>query len=250
MARSARKPAREALSRERIEEAALDLIERDGLDGFSTRKLAAVLGCEAMSIYHYFPSKAHLTDALVDRFVAEVGLPPAELSPVERMRRLAFDYRAAGLRHPNFYKLIALHRLNTAAGIRWIDGVLGIFRSAGLDTETTARLFRVVGYYLGGAVLDETSGYAKGPSAVEPLSPEEIRRSFPEVEAVNPFFRPDQHAETFRVGLEILLDGVARDIAAAGKAAAAKRRKKADGRAKRPVRPGGRGAPSSRSSSR
>lgn len=247
MARSARKAA---LSRERIEEAALALIERDGLEGFSTRKLATALGCEAMSIYHYFPSKAHLMDALVDRFVGEVGLPPAELPPVERMRRLAFDYRAAGLRHPNFYKLVALHRLNTAAGICWIDGVLAIFRGAGLDTETTARLFRVVGYYIGGAVLDETSGYAKGPSAAEPLSAEEVRRSFPEVEAVNPFFKSDQHAETFRVGLEMLLDGVAREIAAARKAAAAKRLNKTGGRTRRPVRPGGRGAPSSRSSSR
>ncbi len=49
----------------------LELIEADGLEAFSTRKLAAKLGCEAMSIYHYFPSKAHLMDALLDRLVGD-----------------------------------------------------------------------------------------------------------------------------------------------------------------------------------
>ena len=73
MTRSRGKTAREPLSTDRIEEAALELIERDGLDGFSTRKLAAELGCEAMSIYHYYPGKTHLLDALFDRVIG--GLP-------------------------------------------------------------------------------------------------------------------------------------------------------------------------------
>ena len=55
---------RVALTRERIEIEALALIDADGIDAFSTRKLGARLGCEAMSIYHHFPSKAHILDAL------------------------------------------------------------------------------------------------------------------------------------------------------------------------------------------
>jgi AcrR family transcriptional regulator len=73
MARAVRAKAqqKEPLSAERIEQAALALIEIEGVEGFSTRKLAAELGCEAMSIYHYFPSKGHLMDALVDRVMGE-----------------------------------------------------------------------------------------------------------------------------------------------------------------------------------
>src|SRR6185295_4470078 len=96
----ARKRAkREPLSKERIELAALDLIEREGHNEFSMRKLAAQLGCEAMSLYHYFPSVAHLRDALLDRCVAETYLPPRDLPWLERMRGVAEGYRGAALAH-------------------------------------------------------------------------------------------------------------------------------------------------------
>src|SRR5262249_4103826 len=77
---------RQPLSRERIVQAALDLVHAHGLAQLSTRRLGQRLGCEAMSIYHHFPSKAHLLDALVDHAIASVEPPPAHLSPFERLR--------------------------------------------------------------------------------------------------------------------------------------------------------------------
>ena len=49
---------RPALSRSRIAETALALVDRDGLDALSMRKLGAELGVEGMAIYRYFPNKA------------------------------------------------------------------------------------------------------------------------------------------------------------------------------------------------
>jgi len=43
----------------------LGQIDRDGLAGFSTRKLGEALGVQAMSLYHHFPSKAHVLDAVL-----------------------------------------------------------------------------------------------------------------------------------------------------------------------------------------
>ena len=80
-----------------------------------------------------------------------------------------FAYREMAHRHPRFFQFIALHRHNTRVGLAWLERMLSIFRDAGLDTETAARFFRVVGYYVIGGVLDETSGYAKGHSAAEPV---------------------------------------------------------------------------------
>ncbi len=179
MARATTRAAREPLSRERIETAALELIEREGAGGFSMRKLAAELGCEAMSIYHYFPSLAHLRDALFDRFIAGIRRPADGLPWRERLRQTVYGYRAAALRQPRFFQYVALHRSNTATGLAFLEGVLTIFRDAGFDTEITARLFRAVGYYLVGASLDETGGYSKGPSAVEPVAEEVAARDYP-----------------------------------------------------------------------
>src|SRR5690242_9894008 len=76
------------LSRERIAAAAMALVDREGLDALSTRRLGEELGCEAMSIYHHFPNKAHLMDALIDLTLADARV---ELLPewgwVERLRR-------------------------------------------------------------------------------------------------------------------------------------------------------------------
>jgi AcrR family transcriptional regulator len=210
MPRSGKRARHEGLSAGRIEAAALALIERDGFDGFSTRKLAAELGCEAMSIYHYFPSKQHLLDALVDRVLATMPAVPEHLAPMEKMRRLALDNRAMALRFPRFYQYLAYHRLNTPGGIAFIDRILRAISELDLDLETTARVFRAIGYYLTGAALDETTGYAKGHSAATPVSDEAIARDHPLVLAVNPYFKQAHHEKTFLVGLDMVLEGVQR----------------------------------------
>jgi len=216
--RAGREPARagrEPLSRERIEIAALQLIERDGLDGFSIRKLAAELGCEAMSIYHHFPSKAHIMDALLDRVVSEMAIPSPNLPWQERLRRFAWEYRAMALRYPKFFQFAALHRMNTATALRVIDAAVAVFRDAGFDLEMSARLFRVWGYYVAGGSLDEAGGYAKGPSAVEPVADDVAARDYPEITAVNPFFKPQHHEAIFALGLDILIEGAERELKSA-----------------------------------
>lgn len=209
MSRSAKRKRKTPLSAERIEDAALALIEREGLAGFSTRKLAAELGCEAMSIYHYFPSKGHLMDALVDRVIGEMPPVPEPGPPwEERARQLARDWRRIATARPNFYVLLVTHRLNTRKGLAWLNAMLGFCSEAGLSEEEGVRLFRAYGYYLMGAGLDETIGYARGPSTVEPVPEEEMRHEYPNVVAAGRFFGPDHHERTFELGLDIFLDGI------------------------------------------
>lgn len=203
-----RRPAkRDPLSRERIELAALELIDQVGLEAFSTRKLGELLGCEAMSIYHHFPSKAHLLDALVDRVVASIPIPPHELDHIERLRGLARSWRAMALRHPRFFPWLSLHRLNSETGVRFLNEILLAFRDAGLDCETAARLFRVMGYFLMGAALEEIAGYAKGPSSLTPISDEELAQRFPQIAEAGEFFSPQHFERTFELGLDLFLEG-------------------------------------------
>ena len=93
---------RTVLTRERIEIEALALIDADGIEAFSTRKLGERLGCEAMSIYHHFSSKAHILDALVDRVLGGMPIPDKTLRPAERLRQFAEGWRRISLKHPRF----------------------------------------------------------------------------------------------------------------------------------------------------
>lgn len=204
----AKKKVREPLSNERIVAVAFALIDRYGLTAFSIRRLAEALGCEAMSIYHYFPSKAHLLDAMVDCCMSEILVPPSDKDWIERLRQIAFSYRAMALKHPGFYPLLAVHRLNTRVALGLLDRMLKVFEAGGLSVEARSRQFRIFGYYLTGACLDETAGYAKGPSAAEPVTDDEFVHNFPSIAKVGPYFRPEHHQQTFEAGLEILLENI------------------------------------------
>lgn len=187
------------------------LVDREGLEALSTRRLGDELGCEAMSIYHHFPSKAYLMDALVDMMLTEarVELLP-EWSWLERLRRTAHGFRAMALKHPKFFSYFAVHRLNTPSGVAYIDGIVGILRAAGFPDRDAATYFRTIGYYLTGAALDETAGYAKGPSAAEPVSEATIAAEFKNLAAAAPSFRPANFQATFETGLEMLLAEIER----------------------------------------
>jgi AcrR family transcriptional regulator len=201
--------SREPLSREKIEVTALTLIEEVGLEAFSTRKLGQSLGCEAMSIYHHFPSKAHLLDALVDRVIAHMHAPSPELSPelspAQRLLALAHSWRNTARSLPKFYLYLSIHRWNSETGIRFLNEILRCFHDAGLSQEQAARGFRVLAYFIMGATLDEISGYANGPSSLEPMSLDELQRQYPLVAQAGEYFSPNQFDKTFDLGLHALL---------------------------------------------
>jgi len=200
-----------ALSPERILAAAQAMVAADGLAALSTRRLAQRLGCEAMSIYHHFPSKHHLLDAMVDAAIASIEMPPSMLPPLERLRAAMHAYRAMTHRHAALYPLIAVHRLNTPTGVRYVESILALVQAVVPDPEKAARHFRTLGYFLMGTGLDETAGYAKGPSAAEPVDGAFIARECPRLAAAAPWFQREQWDATFELGVQAMLAAVKRD---------------------------------------
>ena len=198
------------LTVDRIVEAALSLVDEDGLAAFSTRRLGQRLGCEAMSIYHHFPSKQHLLDALVEHAIGSVEVPEPGPDPIGRLRAALTSYRAMARRWPALFPLVALHRLNTPKGVRFIESILRLGISIEPDVETAARQFRVMGYFLIGAGLEETAGYARGPSAAEPVDAAFIARECPHLAAAAPYFQEAHWDATFEMGVDLLLAGMRR----------------------------------------
>jgi AcrR family transcriptional regulator len=199
---------REPLSPERIARAALALIEREGLGGFSQRALARALGVEPMSLYHWYPSQLDLFNALFDRVVGTLTVP-SHGTPLERLRAVSLDFRALALRHPAFVSGFVLpHRFNTPVGLSLLESMLRVFHDAGLDPRAAGRRFRIWMQFLMGALLDETTGYAKGPGAVTPPSDQEVAERFPLVAALGPYNKPSHHEAQFKAGLQAVLRGV------------------------------------------
>ncbi len=196
---------RVALSRDRIEVAALALIDAQGIDAFSTRKLGERLGCEAMSIYHHFPSRAHILDALVDRVLGGMPIPDKTLRPAARLREFAEGWRRISRQHPRFYLWLTLHQWNSGIGVQFMNEMLACLYDAGLSPEMAARGFRILGYYVQGATVDETSGYAQGHTSLAPIAQETLERDYPQVADARQYSAPEHFDRTFDLGWNALV---------------------------------------------
>lgn len=206
-----RKPA---LNEQQIAHEALALVDEEGMEAFSFRRLAKRLNCEAMSIYHYYSSKQHLIDAMVSICLSEIDIPDPELPLREAMRQFAYNYRATALRHSEFAIILVTHRLNHREGLDWLDRGIGVLGDE-MPLAKKAELFRVFSYFISGAAVDEAIGYAKGPGAAEPYPFEDAKRDFPTIMELGEFFGPDSRERFFDAGIDVLLDWFEKELAAA-----------------------------------
>src|SRR5438067_1425836 len=103
---------RQPLDRRRILQTALDFVDRAGLEELSMRKLGAELGVEAMALYHYFPSKAAVLDAVVADVLQQLELPAAGSVAAGEwptvICQVARSLRTLGCEHPNVVPLLAV----------------------------------------------------------------------------------------------------------------------------------------------
>jgi len=157
---------RPRLSRERIAAAALDLIDRDGLEAFSTRRLGEALGVEAMALYHHFPSRAAMLDAVAERLVGAIKLPPTSPDILGWLAETARRYVAVGRAHPQAFALLATRRLNTEAGLLFVERILGALAAAGATPALAADIFRAIGAFANGAALADIAMRA-GPALAD-----------------------------------------------------------------------------------
>jgi AcrR family transcriptional regulator len=206
----AKKNKRQPLDRDAIERAALELIDAKGLDELSMRKLGAKLGVEAMSLYHHFPSKSHLLDALMERLIATLPEPDPALPWRERIAVTCYAYRALAAKHPRFAPFMLVHRMNTRTTLAWLESMVKIFADAGFGAEDGAYAFRLLSHFLMGAILDETAGYARGPTAAEPVPESEQRAMAPTVTSYGPYFAAAHWDALFQRGFSAVLDELER----------------------------------------
>ncbi len=202
-AAKAKAKAQPELSQETIRVAALRLIDDDGLDAFSTRKLGAVLGCEAMAIYWYYPSKEALLDAVVDLLMEGVARAvTASGEWIATLRAVAHAYRRVAHEHPRAFPLLATRRFASETTYAFMERLFDLARAQGIADRVTARYYRVVSSYCNGFALNELAG---------PAQVQAQRRKFPRVHEVSTWLEPEHLDDIFAFGLELQLGALAKE---------------------------------------
>nr|MBA3820674.1 TetR family transcriptional regulator [Deltaproteobacteria bacterium] len=117
--------AKQPLTREKILDAALEILDRDGLDALSMRKLGAAVGVEAMSLYNHVANKDALLDGIHERILLSLE-PAAARTWQSFIRHQAVALHRALLAHPKAIPLFATRPAATPAAIERLDQYLGV----------------------------------------------------------------------------------------------------------------------------
>lgn len=153
--------ARVALTRDRIVLAAIELIERDGADALSMRRVAAELGVAVMSLYNHVDAKAALLDAIAEHILSGMIVATGpEMHWTERARVLIRAFRKVARDYPRCVTVVLTRKVDAPSAMLPVEHALAVADDAGFDGPTSVRIMRALMAYAIGAQMREV-GAAK-----------------------------------------------------------------------------------------
>jgi TetR/AcrR family tetracycline transcriptional repressor len=210
-----RRPSRSRrapLSRKRILEAALRLVDRHGLEALTMRSLGTALGVEAMALYYHVPDKNALLDGLVELLVAGLAIPePGTAEWTDVLRAIYRGFRARLKAHPNLLPVLTSKPLLTMEVLRMAEVQYATLRRAGFSPRSTLDAYRTLGPYVLGYVLTETQFILGRRRASEyvPLFSQLTPGEFPATLELMPYQARLDWDQQFDIGLDLIFTGLA-----------------------------------------
>lgn len=141
----------------------MEILDRDGFDGLTMRGLATRLGVTPMAMYRHFDGKKVLVDAILERALLEIALPPSALTPREVLEALARDIRASVLRHASLVPALVANPSLGPSDYRLGARGCAALEEAGLAGEDVWRGWNLIAMYaLGFAIVEAPRASEEG----------------------------------------------------------------------------------------
>jgi AcrR family transcriptional regulator len=234
--RPSRGPGGPALDQAQIVDAAMALTRREGLQGWSMRKLASTLGVTTMAVYYYFTGREALTDAVTEQVFAQIKVPDRDQDRTvpwdERLRAFGWAVHDVLVEYPGVADQIYTHQRFPTSAVALVDYGVRVLREAGFEADPAAEAFDVLA-----SVVITRSHFEATQRLVADLdeSPldERIRQGWqrlddsvgeqgPAREYVDHLDRSSVGASVFARALDVVLRGLAAELAEVGPAAGAR----------------------------
>jgi TetR/AcrR family transcriptional regulator, tetracycline repressor protein len=213
---------RSKLTRERVVDAAIAIMDAEGLEAVTMRRLGRELGVEAMSLYNHVADKDDLLDGVCARIMGTFRIPERDDRPWDvRAREGAREWRRVLKSHPNVMQLFAERSkpMTDLDALRPMEYALSLIMETGADEEQAVRVFNVMGGYIMGFVMMEVGRmFTAGALDADAPSPEEVARRIPPgmlpcLTAALPHLANHDPDEQFDFGLDLMLAGLRARIA-------------------------------------
>ena len=198
------------LTRERVLEAALVVIDRDGLERLSMRRLGSELGVEAMSLYNHVADKDDVLDGVVGLLWCEVDRRASSGGDwAQQARSFAAAVRRTAHEHPHAYPLVLIRGVLPDRLMAMGSRLVGSLREAGfgelapqamlaLASHATSQALAEVSWYGARAATGTSAAVADWPPTVV------VEQELPRYEAEAPL----------AFGLELLIEALEARLAA------------------------------------
>jgi TetR/AcrR family tetracycline transcriptional repressor len=161
------------LDRRSVLEAALGLVDREGLEALTMRRLGTELDVDPMTVHHHVESKDRLLDGIAELLWEEVALPEGQRDPVEALRTLAGSVRDLFRRHPQAAPLVLRCARLPRSELELFRAYLDVLSGSGVR-EPAAVLRPILMYALGSGYAEVSMlGVQCGPDRSRALSERE-----------------------------------------------------------------------------
>lgn len=153
------RPSSPLLSEQAIKAKALAIVDADGLDGLTMRRLAGELGVRAASLYGHVATKEELLDSLINDLAERVDISALRTMDWRGgLRCWALSYRAMLAEHPNLVPYLARGPRQRPASLRQADAIHGALLAAGWPPRYATMVGASVSYLVIGAAMTQYSG--------------------------------------------------------------------------------------------
>jgi len=167
------RPSKPLLSRRGIAEEALKLVDEEGIEALTTRRLAKRLGVEGPSLYNHVRGRDDLLDemtALIDEQVDTSLLEHADWRV--GLPAFARSYRRAFAAHPHIVATVSARPVRTEVALRAYDQAFAAFERFGWDGHTAAVVMAAVDFLvLGSAIETFKGGFDRPADEYDPAYP-------------------------------------------------------------------------------
>lgn len=202
------------LTHERILEAALELVDTQGMERLTMRRLATSLGVDPMAIYYHIPGKEALLAGLVTHVFSGMRKPPAAPAPwPDRVRAFARAYRALARAHPNLIlHLVSNVEAAAAATLEASEALFDALSASGLPPKRVVHAADLVVDFVNGFVLGEVARPLGRPDDRTELLDRLCRLpagALPAMRRVYDRLSAEEMAADFDFCLDVLLAGLA-----------------------------------------
>jgi AcrR family transcriptional regulator len=212
-----------ALTREHILTAALKIIDEDGVEALSMRRLGQALDRNPMAIYRHAQDKQALLDGVIEHVISELGAPHDLHSDRDGdwedvLRRTAHTFRRVALAHPHVVPLLVTRPLSGPLAmrplgtLRPLEELLELFSTAGFDPHGALHAARLFTGFLYGHVLHEVQERVHNPDETDDLLRLGLHRlpitQFPRLRSLATVLATYDGAAELDEGLTIILAGL------------------------------------------